>query len=607
MTGTTRFGGIAPITRARRRSGALVAAALVACGLGIPGAAAAGPAQAYDVADSWGVDSGKLVYGNGIDIADGIAYVAESDGHVMVRDLSTGTVTRWGTPGTGAGQLGRLEDIAVHDGRVYVTDPTNRVVHVFTTAGVHVSDFGGGDVGVGQPRAVAVAPDGTVYVAGDWRRVYKFPVGGPREVFTEAPSCTTPHPGDVCDAYGIEVTADGTVYIADRQWDVVQSFASDGTYRATYGTAEPVPFFTGGSKGLAVDAQGRVFTVGNREDTIEVYSPTGKLETTITSGTTHPWTPGMPAGIAFDDDARLYVVNPGGNVSPGEVLVFEPTRTAWEPPVVTGTAALGGVLTSTTGVWATGATTFTRQWLRDGTPVPGATGTQYTLTTADIGHQVSVAVEAGFGALGTGQATSAPVTVSRASTTLSASFTDATVRAGVRPQVRVTVSTPAGVTPTGTVKLLRGSTVLSTATLTVARHGTVTVTLPAQLVGRHTITASYSGDSSLLPASKSATLTVAKALPTVTATPVDSSVTTSERASVRVTVTAAGLNRPTGELRVYDGTKRVVTATLTAAHWGKRTVTLPRLAAGKHTIRVVYSGSSQIAKASTTTTVTVTR
>jgi hypothetical protein len=606
MTGTTRFGGIAPITRARGRWWALVAAAVVASGLGVPGAAAVAPDPAYDLADSWGLDDGALFYGNGIDIADGIAYVADTDGHVVVRDLRTGTVTRWGTPGSGAGQLGRLADIAVHDGRVYVADSGNRVVHVFTTAGVHVSDLGAGDVGVGQPRAVDVAPDGTVYVAGDWRTVYKFPVDGPREVFLGS-SCGTPKPGDVCDPYGIEVTADGTVYIADRTWDVVQSFTADGEYRATYGTAEPVPFFTGGSKGLAVDAQGRVFTVGNREDTIEVYSPTGKLETTITSDTTHPWTPGLPGAIALDDDGRVYLVNAGGNLFPGEVLVFEPTRTAWEPPVLTGTATLGGVLTSTTGVWPTGARNFTRQWLRDGTPIPGAAGTQYTLTTADVGHQVSVAVEAGFGSLGTGRATSAPVTVTKAASALSVSFTDATVRAGVRPQVRVTVSAPAGVAPTGTVKLVRGSTVLSTVTLTAAQGGKVTVTIPAQLVGRHTITARYSGDSSLLSASKSATLTVSKALAKVTATPVDSSVTASERASVRITVTAAGLTGPTGELRVYDGWKRVATATLLGWHQGKRTVTLPRLAPGKHTIRVVYSGSSQIAKASATTTITVTR
>jgi len=66
-----------------------------------------------------------------------------------------------------------------------------------------------------------------------------------------------------------------------------------------------------------------------------------------------------------------------------------PTNTA--PPVasfVTGTGALGSVCTSTTGTW-TGSPTFTRQWLRSGTNIAGATATTYTLVAADSGNTIS--------------------------------------------------------------------------------------------------------------------------------------------------------------------------------------------------------------------------
>ncbi len=60
-------------------------------------------------------------------------------------------------------------------------------------------------------------------------------------------------------------------------------------------------------------------------------------------------------------------------------------------PTVTGRAKVGFALTLQTGAWDSGVT-FTQQWLRDGVPITGATGTTYTLVTADQGTKISVAV-----------------------------------------------------------------------------------------------------------------------------------------------------------------------------------------------------------------------
>lgn len=62
-------------------------------------------------------------------------------------------------------------------------------------------------------------------------------------------------------------------------------------------------------------------------------------------------------------------------------------------PLVTGTTVTGSNLTSTTGTW-TNATTYAREWLRDGSPIAGATGTQYALVGADEGALISVNVTA---------------------------------------------------------------------------------------------------------------------------------------------------------------------------------------------------------------------
>jgi len=79
------------------------------------------------------------------------------------------------------------------------------------------------------------------------------------------------------------------------------------------------------------------------------------------------------------------------------VVVSPPPGTA--PPSltsvgsVTGTAEVGKSLSCATGNWA-GSPTFTRQWLRNGVPIGGATATSYTLVSADRGTTVQCEVKA---------------------------------------------------------------------------------------------------------------------------------------------------------------------------------------------------------------------
>lgn len=54
-------------------------------------------------------------------------------------------------------------------------------------------------------------------------------------------------------------------------------------------------------------------------------------------------------------------------------------------PVISGTATVGSILTSTTGTWeGTAPITYTYQWLRNGVNISGATSSTYTLVSADI-------------------------------------------------------------------------------------------------------------------------------------------------------------------------------------------------------------------------------
>ena len=73
------------------------------------------------------------------------------------------------------------------------------------------------------------------------------------------------------------------------------------------------------------------------------------------------------------------------------VTVTTGTLTNTPTPTTTGTSTVGSTLTTTPGTWDFG-TTFSMQWLRDGSAITGATSSTYVLTPADAGKNISVQV-----------------------------------------------------------------------------------------------------------------------------------------------------------------------------------------------------------------------
>jgi ELWxxDGT repeat protein len=88
------------------------------------------------------------------------------------------------------------------------------------------------------------------------------------------------------------------------------------------------------------------------------------------------------------------------------------TRQATGAPSISGTPAVGQKLTGVKGTWTLEPNRYVYQWLRNGTPIPNATGTEYTPGTADAGAQVAFRVTAsGIGGPNVVTADSAPVSV----------------------------------------------------------------------------------------------------------------------------------------------------------------------------------------------------
>jgi len=149
-----------------------------------------------------------------------------------------------------------------------------------------------------------------------------------------------------------------------------------------------------------------------------------------------------------------------------------------------------------------------------------------------------------------------------------------------------TVTDSAGQIPTGFVVFAEGSTVYGTVTLS---GGVAQVLLPAILVGKHTITAQYSGDSSDAAAKASLKQTVTGAGSSTAVTTSSEPSTYGQSVTFTATVSTSS-GTPDGTVTFKNGSSVLGTAALAG---GQASLAISTLNGGTHTINAVYSGNSE--------------
>ena len=202
-----------------------------------------------------GQGEGQLSYPEGIDVsAIGEVYVANYSNHCVSVFREDGTFIRT----IGQGKLRYPSDVLVHSsGLVYVADWGTHLIAVFSQEGDPVCTFGshGGRKGeFACPRGVAVSPDDHhLYVSdSNNHRVQVFTLEGQYVRKFGADHLKYP--------YGLTVTCDGSVLVADRNDSCVTVFDKNGKLVRSIAVEYPT--------GLAIDSRGDLLVTSFKKECV---------------------------------------------------------------------------------------------------------------------------------------------------------------------------------------------------------------------------------------------------------------------------------------------------------------------------------------------------
>jgi sugar lactone lactonase YvrE len=261
----------------------------------------------------------------------------------------TGTVTTFAGSGTAAFADGTGTNASFNgpyglavatDGTVYVADGLNNRIRKITSGAAVTTWAGSGTAGSGNgtginasfytPVGLALATDGTLYV-GDTNTHLIRKITSARVVSTFAGSGTwgggsadgTGTNASFNSPRGVAIATDGTVYVADRgntrirkisSSGVVSTFAGSGTAGFADGTGTSASFNR--PDAIAVATDGTVYVADTYNNRIRKISSSGVVSTFAGSGTA-AFADGtgtnasfnLPFGLAIATDGTLYVAD----------------------------------------------------------------------------------------------------------------------------------------------------------------------------------------------------------------------------------------------------------------------------------------------------------
>ncbi len=187
------------------------------------------------------------------------------------------------------------------------------------------------------PRGMAVASDGTLYVAdtANHRIWHITPQGATLGMWGEYGS----GPGQFNEPWDVAVDSSGDVYVADTWNHRIQKFDAQGHFLLSWGkvgqiAANDSPGNQGvfyGPRGIAIDAQDQVYVADTGNKWIQVFDNKGRFLREFGGAGSGPGQLNEPVGLAISSEGEVYVADTWNR----RIQVFDATGRAvrqWSIP-----------------------------------------------------------------------------------------------------------------------------------------------------------------------------------------------------------------------------------------------------------------------------------
>jgi len=251
-------------------------------------------------------------------------------------------------------------DIAVHQGKVYVSDSVQRAVLLFDIPAKRFSQIGTTKPGaLNKPLGIDIAPNGHLYVADiSALRIMEYDANGvfvrrmgSKEVFSRPTDVAVSNDGTrlyVVDTGGVEsdshnvivfdlatgeaiktigkrgieegefnlplqitTSINGSWYLVDGGNFRVQAYNNDDSFKLAFGSIGRYPGQFARPKGIASDTDGNVYVIDSAFGNVQIFNEAGEL-LMFMGQRGQSGAPGnymLPSGIDIDEDGRIYIVD----------------------------------------------------------------------------------------------------------------------------------------------------------------------------------------------------------------------------------------------------------------------------------------------------------
>jgi len=188
----------------------------------------------------------------------------------------------WGSTGAGDGQFVNPRAMALSpQGQVYVADSGNHRIQIFDQSGTFLKSWdvpagnASGQVG-DEMWGIAVSSDGKVYISDTWNhRVEIFDEDGnfigEFGAFADAQGDAQAFPGSFWGPRDIVLDSDGNVFVADTGNKRIQKFTADGKFLGSWGGSGIEPGHFEEPTGLAIDTSGNIYVADAWNQRVQVF------------------------------------------------------------------------------------------------------------------------------------------------------------------------------------------------------------------------------------------------------------------------------------------------------------------------------------------------